>query len=52
VPHRGKLNQPAFVRFVAEEVARVRETDFVSISAATTANFRALFKPPQFNVEH
>jgi TatD DNase family protein len=52
VPHRGKLNQPAFVRFVAEEVARVRETDFATISAATTANFRALFKPPQFNVKH
>ena len=52
VPHRGKLNQPAFVRFVAEEVARVRETDFATISAATTTNFRALFKPPQFNVKH
>ena len=51
VPHRGKLNQPAFVRFVAEEVARVRETDFATISAATTANFRALFKPPEFNMK-
>lgn len=50
VPHRGKLNQPAYVRFVAEEVARVREMDLAKISAATTANFAALFKPPEFNV--
>jgi TatD DNase family protein len=50
VPHRGKSNQPAFVRFVAEEVARVRETDLATVSAATTANFAALFSPPQFNV--
>jgi TatD DNase family protein len=52
VPHRGKLNQPAFVRFVAEEVARVRETDLATISAATTANFGTLFKPPKFNVNY
>jgi TatD DNase family protein len=45
VPHRGKLNQPAYVRFVAQEVARVRGTDLATISAATTANFTALFKP-------
>jgi len=51
VPHRGKLNQPAFVRFVAEEVARVREVDFATVSAATTANFARLFKPPEFNVK-
>jgi TatD DNase family protein len=51
VPHRGKLNQPAFVRFVAEEVARVRATDFATVSTATTANFARLFKPPAFNVK-
>jgi TatD DNase family protein len=50
VPHRGKLNQPAYVRLVAAEVARVRETDLPTIAAATTANFAALFRPPQFKV--
>jgi TatD DNase family protein len=50
VPHRGKLNQPAYVRIVAEEVARVRETDLSTIAAATTANFAAVFKPPLFEV--
>ena len=44
VPHRGKSNQPAFVRHVAEEVARLREIDFEALAAATTANFFALFR--------
>jgi TatD DNase family protein len=45
VPHRGKTNEPAWVRHVAEEVARLRETSLDTIAAATTANFFQLFKP-------
>jgi TatD DNase family protein len=52
VPHRGKLNQPAFVRFVAEEIARVRGTDLGDVARATTRNFASLFKPPGFNIQH
>ena len=44
VPHRGKSNQPAFVRHVAEEVARLRGIDFAEVAAATTRNFFALFR--------
>jgi TatD DNase family protein len=44
VPHRGKPNQPAFVRHVAEHIAELRETDFDTIATATTANFKRLFK--------
>ncbi|MCW5626564.1 MAG: TatD family hydrolase, partial [Burkholderiales bacterium] len=44
VPHRGKTNQPAFVRFVAEEVARLREQSVEHVAAVTTRNFFALFK--------
>ena len=44
VPHRGKVNQPAFVRHVAEEVARLRATDFETIAARTSENFFALFR--------
>lgn len=51
VPHRGKLNQPAFVRFVAAEIARVRGVDIDTIGAATTANFATLFKPAKFHVK-
>lgn len=43
VPHRGKLNQPAFVRHVAEEIARLRVTSVDEIALATTNNFFNLF---------
>ena len=43
VPHRGKVNQPAFVRHVAEEVARLRDLAFDEIAATTTRNFFSLF---------
>jgi TatD DNase family protein len=46
VPFRGKTNQPAFVRYVAEEVARLRGIATDELAAATTANFFRLFSPP------
>ncbi|MDE2389013.1 MAG: TatD family hydrolase, partial [Betaproteobacteria bacterium] len=44
VPFRGKQNQPAFVRHVAEEIARLRDANLEDIAAATTDNFFNLFK--------
>jgi TatD DNase family protein len=44
VPHRGKVNQPAWVRHVAEEVARVKGSTLDAIAAATTENFFQLFR--------
>ena len=44
VPYRGKPNEPAFVRHVAEEVARLRSLSFEQVAEATTANFFNLFK--------
>lgn len=44
IPFRGKLNQPAFVRHVAEEIARLRAVDLQEIASATTGNFFRLFK--------
>jgi TatD DNase family protein len=44
VPHRGKINQPAFVRHVAEEIAALRGIRLEEVAAATTANFFNLFK--------
>jgi TatD DNase family protein len=43
VPYRGKMNQPGYVRYVAEEIARLRDCSFEEISAATTDNFFRLF---------
>lgn len=42
-PHRGKRNEPAFVRLVAEEVARLRNIELPALAEATTANVRRLF---------
>ncbi len=44
VPHRGKINQPAFVRHVAEEIAALRGISVNEVGAATTRNFFKLFK--------
>jgi TatD DNase family protein len=44
VPHRGKTNQPALVRYVAEEVARLRGIRLDELALATTRNFFSLFK--------
>jgi TatD DNase family protein len=44
VPHRGKVNEPAYVRHVAEALAELRGLDFAAVAAATTANFQRLFR--------
>ncbi|MBU3650305.1 MAG: TatD family deoxyribonuclease [Limnohabitans sp.] len=43
VPHRGKTNNPAYVPYVAAEVARLHETTPEAVAAATDANFERLF---------
>ena len=43
VPHRGKPNQPAWVRHVAEFVAGLRGESLEQVAATTTANYGRLF---------
>jgi len=43
VPYRGKTNQPAYVRYVGEEIARLRGVAVEDIAVATSANFFRLF---------
>jgi TatD DNase family protein len=45
VPHRGKLNQPAYVKHVAEEIAKLRGISLEEVGLRTTENFMRLFKP-------
>lgn len=44
VPFRGKLNQPAYVKHVAEEIALLRGISLDEVGQRTTENFTRLFK--------
>lgn len=44
MPFRGKTNQPAYVRHVAQAVADARGENLASVAEATTRNFFRLFK--------
>jgi TatD DNase family protein len=43
VPHRGKRNEPAYVRFTAETIAQIRRQDISEVAAITTSNARRVF---------
>ncbi|AKJ42218.1 metal-dependent hydrolase [Pragia fontium] len=44
VPHRGKENQPAYVRDVAEYLAVLKGVELETLAEVTTNNFSQLFK--------
>lgn len=44
VPHRGKLNQPAYVKYVAEVIAQLRGVSSAQVGQVSTQNFRTLFR--------
>ena len=44
VPYRGKRNEPAYVRLVAEKVASIKGLPLEEVAAATTSNAQRLFK--------
>jgi TatD DNase family protein len=43
-PHRGKRNEPAYVRHVAEEIASLRGISVDEVAQASTRNFFTLFR--------
>jgi TatD DNase family protein len=44
VPYRGKSNQPAYVREVAEYIAGLRGVSYEAIAQQTGENFKTLFR--------
>ena len=47
VPHRGHVNQPAWVRHIAEEIARLKSVPLDTVADITSGNFFKLFKIPR-----
>lgn len=45
-PFRGKRNEPAYVKYVAEEIASLRDISYEELADATTANAKKLFRLP------
>lgn len=43
MPHRGKPNEPAHVKLVAEKIAELKDISLEQVAAQTTQNFFALF---------
>ena len=43
MPHRGKVNEPGFVRHTARHLAELRDDTLEHLAAATTENFFRLF---------
>ena len=44
VPHRGKRNEPQYVKYVAHKIAELRGMSFEEVAEQTTKNARELFK--------
>ena len=43
VPHRGERNEPVNVLFVAEHIAKLKNTSVEAVARATSENARRLF---------
>lgn len=46
VPHRGKTNSPAYVPYVAAQIAALKGVPVEAVAAATSRNFERLFNLP------
>lgn len=50
-PHRGQRNEPAYVRYILDRVAAIRESDVDELAMNTTRNATELFGLPEHTSE-
>ena len=43
-PFRGKRNEPAYVRYVAEKIAEIKNLPLAEVARVTTHNAKTLFR--------
>lgn len=43
VPYRGGVNEPAYIKFIAEEIAKLREISVEEVASITTQNVKMIF---------
>lgn len=43
IPHRGKRNEPAFIRFVAEKIAEIKQISLEDVMQQTSINAKTIF---------
>ena len=43
VPHRGKRNEPQYIKYVAQKIAEIKDLSFEEVATRTTQNARELF---------
>ena len=46
MPFRGKRNEPSYVRYVAEKIARIKTLDPEEVASVTSQNVKTLFQIP------
>ena len=46
IPHRGKRNEPAFVKHVAEMIAQIKNVPLADVAKQTTKNAISFFDLP------
>lgn len=51
VPHRGKPNEPAYVKLVVEKIAELKGVSYDEVATQTTANAKKLFGLPKTSKE-
>jgi len=46
MPFRGKRNEPSYVKYIAEKIAKIKKLDFEEVASVTSQNAKTLFQIP------